>query len=189
MAKCVMTNSASGKFFHGGRYCRFTVSSKRVLEALWEYLSRNIKIAWKSVFFNFKQYVCFFAAIFIVQMFYGIMAISTSNNDVVEQQHIEEEYYYGDFKYDLALYNLNEYQHNIVVNYNNEKVYYAARQSKYLTNEEEGEPIVHTYKSDAGNEYNRYDVYVDFTDFSPEEAATAYEEFMTKYVDGDKKNV
>ncbi|MBR6917329.1 MAG: ABC transporter permease [Clostridia bacterium] len=158
------------------------------MEALWEYLSRNIKIAWKSVFFNFKQYVCFFAAIFIVQMFYGIMAISTSNNDVVEQQHIEEEYYYGDFKYDLALYNLNEYQHNIVVNYNNEKVYYAARQSKYLTNEEEGEPIVHTYKSDAGNEYNRYDVYVDFTDFSPEEAATAYEEFMTKYVDGDKKN-
>lgn len=152
----------------------------RILEALWEYLSRNLKIAWKSVFFNFKQYLCFFIAIFIVQMFYGVMAISTSNNAVVEAEHVNAEY-----DYDLALYNLNEYQHNIVVNYNNNKVYKAARESKYLTNEEDGDPIVHSYKNDVTKEeYNRYDVYVNFTDFSAEEAKEAYDEFMNMYITG-----
>ena len=141
-------------------------------------------MAWKTVFKNMKQYIWFFIAIFIVQMFYGTMAISSSNNAIVERDHIESEFYYGDFKYDLALYNLNEYQHNIVVNYNNEKVYKAARHSKYLTNEEEGEPIVNVFKDDAGNEFNRYDVYVDFTNFDAEEANDAYEEFMDKYLTG-----
>ena len=141
-------------------------------------------MAWKTVFKNMKQYIWFFIAIFIVQMFYGTMAISSSNNAVVERDHIESEFYYGDFKYDLALYNLNEYQHNIVVNYNNEKVYKAARASKYLTNEEEHDPIVNVFKDDAGNEFNRYDVYVDFTNFSAEEANDAYEEFMEKYLTG-----
>ncbi|MBQ7715728.1 MAG: ABC transporter permease [Clostridia bacterium] len=150
------------------------------MEALWEYLSRNLKIAWKSVFFNFKQYLCFFVALFIVQMFYGVMAISTSNNNVVEQKHVEEEY-----DYDLALYNLNEYQHNIVVNYNNNKVLKAARESKYLTNEEDGDPIVYSYKNDVTKEeYNRYDVYVNFTDYSPEEAKDAYDDFMDMYISG-----
>ena len=141
-------------------------------------------MAWKTVFKNMKQYVWFFVAIFIVQMFYGTMAISSSNNAVVNKDHIESEFYYGDFKYDLALYNLNEYQHNIVVNYNNEKVYKAARASKYLTNEEEGEPILNVYTNDSGAESNRYDVYVDFTNFSAEEANDAYEEFMDKYLTG-----
>lgn len=109
------------------------------------------------------------------------MAISTSNNAVVEKAHVSEE-----FDYDMALYNLNEYQHNIVVNYNNNKVYKAARESKYLTNEEEGEPIVHTYKNEeTKEEFNRYDVYVDFTNFSADEAREAYEEFRNLYIDGN----
>ena len=152
----------------------------QILEALWEYLSRNLKIAWKSVFFNFKQYLCFFVALFIVQMFYGVMAISTSNNAVVEDEHIREEY-----DYDLALYNLNEYQHNIVVNYNNNKVMKASRESNYLTNEEHGEPIVYKYSNpETGEEYSRYDVYVNFTDYSAEEAYEAYDKFMNDFITG-----
>jgi ABC-type lipoprotein release transport system permease subunit len=113
-------------------------------------------------------------------MFYGVMAISNSNNAVVEKEHIEAE-----ADYDLALFNLNEYQHNVIVNYNNNKVYKAARESKYLTNEEDGDPIVYTYKNDVTKEeYNRYDVYIDFTNFSREEASDAYDEFMTLYVEG-----
>ena len=62
-----------------------------MLERIWEYLSRNIKIAWKSVFFNFKQYCCFFAAIFIIQLLFGMMAISAINNNSVEYQQIKQE--------------------------------------------------------------------------------------------------
>ncbi len=62
-----------------------------MLERIWEYLSRNIKIAWKSVFFNFKQYSCFFAAIFIIQLLFGMMAISANNNNSVEYQQIKQE--------------------------------------------------------------------------------------------------
>ncbi len=113
-------------------------------------------------------------------MFYGVMAISTSNNAVVEAEHVQAEY-----DYDLALYNLNEYQHNIVVNYNNNKVLKAARESNYLTNEETGDPIVYTYRNEATKEeYKRYDVYVNFTDYSPEEANEAYEKFMSDYISG-----
>ena len=62
-----------------------------MLERIWEYLSRNVKIAWKSVFFNFKQYCCFFAAIFIIQLLFGMMAISAINNNSVEYQQIKQE--------------------------------------------------------------------------------------------------
>jgi hypothetical protein len=44
-----------------------------VLEKVFEYLKRSLTIAWKSVFFNFNQYVCFFIAIIIVQVLYGMM--------------------------------------------------------------------------------------------------------------------
>ncbi len=62
-----------------------------MLERIWEYLSRNVKIAWKSVFFNFKQYCCFFAAIFIIQLLFGMMATSAINNNSVEYQQIKQE--------------------------------------------------------------------------------------------------
>ncbi len=64
---------------------------RTMLERIWEYLSRNVKIAWKSVFFNFKQYCCFFAAIFIIQVLFGMMAISAVNNNSVEYQQIKQE--------------------------------------------------------------------------------------------------
>ncbi len=87
--------------------------------------------------------------------------------------------------YDMIIHGLNEYQHNIIVNYNGERVYKAARFSKYITNEEEGEPIYETVISDDGTEVKKYEVYVNFTDFSKEESRIAFEEFMNKYFAGD----
>ncbi len=81
------------------------------MEAFFEYLTRSIKIAVKSVFFNFKQYICFFAALFIVQMFYGLMAISYANNNDVEYSHVTAEY-----DYHMALRDLNEDQANYIFN-------------------------------------------------------------------------
>lgn len=139
------------------------------MEAIWEYLSRNLKIAWKSVFFNWKQYICFFLAIFIVQMFYGIMAISTENNKTVEKAHVEQEY-----DYDMVLTNLNEYQHNIVVNYNGSVIYQAAAESFYLVKEDV------TYYS-VIDEANKYDVYLTFSEY---ETTEARDKFMKEFVNG-----
>lgn len=78
---------------------------------LFEYLKRNLTIAWKSVFFNFKQYLCFFVALFIVQMFYGLLSVSNANNNDVEYQHVTEEY-----DYHMVLRDLNVDQANYLFN-------------------------------------------------------------------------
>ncbi len=80
------------------------------MEKVFEYLKRSLTIAWKSVFFNFKQYVCFFIAIIIVQVLYGMMSISNDNNNNVEYQHIMEEY-----NYHMVLKNLNRDQMQYLV--------------------------------------------------------------------------
>lgn len=139
------------------------------MEAIWEYLSRHLKIAAKSVFYNYKQYICFFLAIFIIQTFYGIMAISTSNNNSVELDHVEAEY-----NYDMALYNLNEYQHNIVVNYNNNIIYQAAAESFYLIQDDV------TYYDEV-SQSNRYDVYLNFSEYEKQDA---YNKFMKEFYNG-----
>ena len=81
------------------------------MESLFEYLSRSIKIAVKSVFFNFKQYVCFFVALFIIQMFYGLMSVSYANNNDVEYSHVTAEY-----DYHMVLRDLNPDQANYIFN-------------------------------------------------------------------------
>ncbi len=78
---------------------------KVILERFFEYLKRSLTIAYKSIFFNFKQYIFFFIALLIVQMFYGIMTISAYNNEVVERDSATEEY-----NYDIMLAHLNESQ-------------------------------------------------------------------------------
>ena len=114
-----------------------------------------------------------------------ILTVSGLSSCTDKQQEPDPEFILDGKTYDMVLYDLNDSQHNIVANYNNEPVYRAARFSEYLTNEEDGEPIKRTYKDDNGNEGFRYDVYIDFSDFSPEEAGEAYEDFMTKYIDGE----
>ncbi len=81
------------------------------MEKLFEYLTRSVKIAVKSVFFNFKQYACFFVALFIIQSFYGLMSVSYANNNDVEYQHVMAEY-----DYHMVLRDLNEDQANYIFN-------------------------------------------------------------------------
>ncbi|MBR4206914.1 MAG: ABC transporter permease [Clostridia bacterium] len=64
------------------------------MERVFEYLKRSITIAWKTVFFNFLQYLPFFIAIIIVQLLYGMMTVSNDNNNRVEYQHVMEHYDY-----------------------------------------------------------------------------------------------
>ncbi len=119
------------------------------MERLFEYLKRSLKIARKSIFFNFKQYIYFFIALLIVQMFYGIMTISAYNNRVVERDSAVSEY-----NYDIMLSHLNESQYLKVKNYGGSE-FSGDKYYKLL----EGGTAEYT---DGGDKY--YDVRLVFTE-------------------------
>ena len=110
----------------------FIQCRRAMFEKLWEYLSRHIKIAFKSVFFNFKQYCCFFAAIFIIQLLFGMMAISSTNNNKVAYDQIAEEY-----EYHYVIRNLTHGQYDFLVNYGKDDAYTTDRnrQTYYILTE------------------------------------------------------
>lgn len=133
-------------------------------------------------------------------MFYGIMAVSTENNKSVERSHVEAEFvidedgavdnsssssfFYSesdadDNSYDMSLTNLNNYQYNIVKNYNNSIVDQAAAESFYIIVEEKS--YVNADESTAGHDTMYYDLKIRFSDYETEEA---YERFMDEYING-----
>ncbi|MBQ8510621.1 MAG: ABC transporter permease [Clostridia bacterium] len=65
----------------------------------------NLKIAFKSVRFNYKQYASFFAALFLIQCFFGMLTISSDMNT-----RITEEIVYEEYDYDVVFLDLNYYQ-------------------------------------------------------------------------------
>ena len=137
------------------------------MENLFEYLKRNLTIAWKSVFFNFKQYLCFFVALFIIQMFYGLMSVSNANNNDVEYVHVTEEY-----DYHMVLRDLNVDQANYLFNdsgavFKNDIVFDIVRYDEnlnYMTNR------------------TRYDVYLFFRGETDSKRDINEERFRENYV-------
>ena len=132
-----------------------------MFERLWEYLSRHIKIAFKSVFFNFKQYCCFFAAIFIIQLLYGMMAFSATNNNTVAYEQISDECIVeaadgNEYLYHYVLRDLTQGQYNYLKAYKN---------VDYGTTDEirQAYVIVHEIERfNTGEQKNEYDLYVRF---------------------------
>ena len=72
------------------------------MSKVFEYLGRNLKIAWKSVFHGFSQYLCFFIAMIIVQVLFGMVSVSNDNNS-----HVEHDLYSEEYDYHMAVTNLN----------------------------------------------------------------------------------
>lgn len=135
-----------------------------MLERIIEYFKRSLKIAWKSIFFNFKQYIFFFVAIIIVQMFYGVMTISTDNNTIVERDSVSEAY-----NYHILVTNLNEDQ-KILVETNAGAV---VTNDKYFKVVENGVTEYTNYNGDR-----RYDMYLELTG---ESLTESYSRFETEY--------
>jgi len=133
------------------------------LEKVFEYLKRSISIAWKSVFFNFKQYVCFFIAIIIVQLLYGMMTVSNDNNNAVEYQHVTEEYNY----------------HMVLLGLNHDQALYLIEDRGTVFASDTVFKVVDTYQytnNFTGEE--RYDVYLLFIndiDYSMKQFQAKYE--------------
>lgn len=161
--------------YKGGWGCTPVRRRRAMLERFWEYISRHFKSAWKSVFFNFKQYCCFFAAIFIIQMLYGMMAISATNNNSVAYQQIVEEY-----DYHYVIRNLTQGQYNYLEGYKRSQNMGILDKNKQLY------VIVDTterYNQREGK--NVYDVYLRFGKEGADAATVQkyYKEFKQFYVD------
>ncbi len=154
----------------------FIQCRRAMFEKLWEYLSRHIKIAFKSVFFNFKQYCCFFAAIFIIQLLFGMMAISSTNNNKVAYDQIAEEY-----EYHYVIRNLTHGQYDFLVNYGKDDAYTTDRnrQTYYILTEEDGHGPIERYN--AAEQKYEYDIFIRFGKLDRETGAIADSETVKKY--------
>ena len=53
-------------------------------------LKRNMKGAYKTIKSNFKEYLCFFMALIMVEVLFGVISVSFMNNRKVERSVIEE---------------------------------------------------------------------------------------------------
>ena len=51
---------------------------------------RNRKGAYKTIKSNFKEYLCFFMALIMVELLFGVMTVSFENNRKVEKEIITE---------------------------------------------------------------------------------------------------
>ena len=76
-----------------------------------EFLNKRIKHAVKSVFFNRAQYFCFFVAMFVVEIFCGLVVIASYNSARLEYKYVTERY-----PHHLELRNMNEDQYYYMEN-------------------------------------------------------------------------
>lgn len=116
----------------------------KALSTVFQYLKNHLKLAGKSVFFNIKQYIIFFMALFIIQMFYGLITVSADNNDVIEREMVVAEY-----DYHMVLKNLNWDQANFLINdelsiFKSDQIFKVGRYEQN-TNYMTGNPVFDCY--------------------------------------------
>lgn len=126
-------------------------------------LKKSIKLAFKSVFYHWKQYLCFFVSIFAVEMLLCLITISSDTNMGILSDFIE-----ADYDYHLELKNLNDQQYYYLVNteansYHGSIVFETVRTAQRGSPEHDN--IVH-------------DVYYRFTGTDPE---ANYRTFKNRY--------
>ncbi len=136
------------------------------MEYITEYLKRNIKVAYKNVIFHYRQYICFFIAIFIVQLFFGIITISSDNSNDVEYAMLELEY-----DYHLMLKDLNATQFVTLVN----------DEYTVFTSDHVHDIVRYTERKEKGAVDPRYDVYIRLVDDEDTPADTSLIILQNRY--------
>lgn len=130
------------------------------MEFLTNYLKRNIKLAYKSVLFHFKQYLCFYVALFIIQFLFGIIMMSTVSANHTRSYDVENRY-----DYHVCLVGVNEVQYKELIN---------------------NREVIRTDEREV-DEKKVYDLYCYFEDDCEEGYADFYEDCIEK-VQSDKYN-
>lgn len=133
-----------------------------MIEDLARYLFKSLKLAGKNVISNLGQYSCFFAAIFIIQVFFATLTVILYNNDKTEWARTEDEY-----DYHAVIYSMDEGQ---MLWYDNRGYYHAGNDDIYKSLER------HAHY-DAYEATTSYDVYITFKGSNDEELDRAYERF------------
>ncbi len=138
-----------------------------MIEDVLVYLRKNLKIAVKNVFANFSQYACFFAALFIIQIFLATLTVILYNNDNTEWDHVKEEY-----DYHLMLKGINDYQMLLIENneiavFSNDFVFDIVR------------TIEHKSTFDESVDY---DVYIMLKGNTDEDLEFSLNRFVSKYL-------
>lgn len=153
-----------------------------MFERLIEYLKRSLTIAWKSIFFNIKQYAFFFIAVLIVQMFFGVMTISTDNNNLVERNSVSDAY-----DYHFLLTNLNEDQMIAVKTYGGNAFtndqYYSVLKRDTNGDGVDDKEMITEYSNMYGDK--RYDMYI-VVKGGADEIKPNLDRFKTEYFDEPK---
>lgn len=134
------------------------------MEYLFEYLRKNISLAWKGVFFHIRQYASFFIAMLVIQTMYGIVTFANDRNDELEYGFISEVY-----DYDLMFIDLNEQQRLTLVNdtrtvFGDEYIFDIVRE---------------TPRDEEGSYDRRYDLYIKFVG----DKDSSLIEFQSRYYD------
>ncbi len=150
------------------------------MEKLFGYLKRNIKLAFKTVTFHFKEYLCFYIAILIIQTLFGIIIMSSSNSITTEKKEISSSY-----GYHIAFMNMNERQYTYFdrmldpdynpKDYKNEKV--KPPQQTSITKA----LLLMDEDSRGRGDSKLYDMYFVFDDGNGSSLDTLYERYQKYY--------
>ena len=125
---------------------------------------QNLKIAAKSVKFNLKQYLSFFAALFLIQCFFGMLTVSSDMN-----RKITDEIIYAEYDYDIVLLDINYSQ--MIFLRNDELRVFASDHIYNIVR------IIDRYH--AADNTTTYDIYLDFIS---EDMDKGFTDFKRRYV-------
>ena len=131
-----------------------------------EFLKR-IKLSVKSVFFNYKRYICFIVMLFIIETLFSAVITLFANNNRNQLSYLEDNY-----TYHLQLQNLSETQYYYIVNL-------REPESQATFSFVEG----HAYRIFGTNTY-RYDINIKFLG----SVSSSYKIFKLKYYESIKND-
>lgn len=155
-----------------------TILKKKVktLGKVISYLKRNLKLAFRTVTYQFRQYLCFYIALFIVEMLFGIVVMTANNTAYLKETSTSMEY---DYHVSVTGLNKNQYDYMRKLDKSGYKgpskgeiaplaPNGANRAVKYVTSKKVG---------------STYDMYYIFHDGNDTDIKDLYERFKELYVD------
>lgn len=135
-----------------------------------EKLLNNLKYAAKNVFGHLREFSAFFIAVFVIQVFFGVVSLCYYNNNNIDYSYASDGY-----DYHLELRNLNSDQYYYFMN--NEEYSNRAEDAIYDVTK-----IVERNKNSLNN--TRYDVFIRLYDDAPENLRR----FNSRYLKGFELN-
>lgn len=125
-------------------------------------IQRDIRLAYKNLFYNFGRYICFFILLFLIQSLFSTVLLLQYNHNTSQKSYLEEQYTYqkadgtsGEV-YHLVLQSLSETQYATLRQWEErqtESTQYFKIVGGYYT----------TGELTTGTTYRIYDLYIQFT--------------------------